>query len=69
MPQIRFLGHTTSRLSYALSEARLWRPFHVLLCPSLSGIQLLKDGGYCTLDLDLSTRTPAQFKFHRLGHG
>jgi Calcineurin-like phosphoesterase len=66
MPQIRFLGHTISRLSYALSEARLWRPFHVLLCPSLSGIQLLKDGGYCTLDLALSARTPAQFHFHRL---
>ncbi len=66
MPQIRFLGHTISRLSYALSEGRLWRPFHVLLCPSLAGIQLLKDGGYCTLDLDLSARTPAQFHFHRL---
>jgi hypothetical protein len=66
MPQIRFLGHTVSRLSYALSEARNWRPFHVLLCPSLSGIQLLKDGGYCTLDLDLSARTPARFQFHRL---
>jgi hypothetical protein len=66
MPQIRFLGHTISRLSYALSEARLWRPFHVLLCPSLSGIQLLKDGGYCTLDLDLSARIPAKFQFHRL---
>lgn len=66
MPQIRFLGHTVKRLSFALSEARHWRPFHVRLCPSLSGIQLLKDGGYCTLELDTSGAKPARFQFHRL---
>ncbi len=66
MPQIRFLGHTVKRLSFALSEARHWRPFHVRLCPSLSGIQLLKDGGYCTLELDLSAAQPARFQFHPL---
>jgi hypothetical protein len=66
MPQIRFLGHTPQRLSFALSEARHWRPFHVRLCPSLSGIQLLKDGGFCTLELDPSAAKPAHFQFHRL---
>ena len=48
MPPIRFLGHTVQRLSTALNEARHWRPFHVRLCPALAGIELLKDGGYCT---------------------
>ena len=66
MPPIRFLGHTVQRLSTALSEARLWRPFHVRLCPALAGIELLKDGGYCTLELDPEARHPARFRFHRL---
>jgi hypothetical protein len=66
MPRISFLGTTVNRLSHSLSESRNWRPFHVRLCPSLSGIQLLKDGGYCTLELDPSARTPAKFQFHRL---
>jgi Calcineurin-like phosphoesterase len=64
MPHLRFLGHTTSRLSLALSEARIWRSFHVRLCPALTGIQLLKDGGFCTLELDPSAATPARFKVH-----
>jgi Calcineurin-like phosphoesterase len=66
MPRIRFLGHTVNRLTHALSEARHWLPFNVLLCPSLSGVQLLKDGGYCTLELDLTAKAPAKFQFHRL---
>lgn len=66
MPHIRFLGHTVHRLSFALSEGRHWRPFHVRLCPSTFGIQLLKDGGFATLELDPSARTPARFKIHSL---
>ena len=66
IPAIRFLGHTPRRLSTALSEARRWRPFHVRLCPALAGIELLKDGGYCTLELDPEARQPAQFRFHPL---
>lgn len=66
MPPIRFLGHTVRRLSTALSQARHWRPFHVRLCPSLAGIELLKDGGYCTLELDPDARRPIEFRFHRL---
>jgi hypothetical protein len=64
MPRIRFLGHTAERLSTALSEARYWRPFHVRLCPALAGIELLKDGGYCTLEIDPEARQPARFRFH-----
>ncbi|MCX6925127.1 MAG: hypothetical protein NT154_18225 [Verrucomicrobia bacterium] len=66
MPPIRFLGHTVERMSIALSQARYWRPFHVRLCPSLAGVELLKDGGYCTLELDPEARRPASFRFHHL---
>ena len=64
MPPIRFLGHTVERLSTALSQARYWRPFHVRLCPALGGIEILKDGGYCTLEIDPEARQPARFRFH-----
>jgi len=66
MPPIRCLGHTIQRLSTALSEARYWRRFHVRLCPALAGIELLKDGGYCTLELDPEARQPIRFRFHPL---
>ncbi len=69
MPRITFLGHTAKRLSAALSEARRWRPFHVRLCPALAGIELLKDGGYLTAELDLEARRPARFEFHPLPRG
>ena len=66
MPPIGFLGHTTRRLSKALSQAREWRPFHVRLCPALAGIELVKRPGYVTLELDLDAREPVRFRFHRL---
>ncbi len=66
MPRIRFLGHTAKRLSTALAEGRHWRPFNVLLCPALAGIQLLNDGGYLTAELDADASVPARFKLHRL---
>ena len=69
MPVITFLGHTPHRLSSALREARYWRPFKVLLCPSLSGIELLKDGGFYTMELDPAGRKPAAFRFHHLQRG
>ena len=66
MPVIRFLGHSIRRMSMGLNEARLWRPFHVRLCPSLAGIELLKDGGYLTAELDAEAERPARFQFHGL---
>jgi calcineurin-like phosphoesterase family protein len=66
MPMIPFLGHTTKRLSAALREARHWRPFNVRLCPSLAGIELLKDGGFYTAELDADARQRARFQFHRI---
>ena len=66
MPPIHFLGHTVKRFSTALSQGRHWRPFHVKLCPSLAGIELLKDGGYCTVELDEAAHQPVRFRFHPL---
>ena len=64
MPRIRCFGRAIHRFSSALNEARCWRQFHVRLCPALAGIELLKDGGYCTLELDLDAGRPARFLFH-----
>ena len=69
MPHLRFLGHTANRLSNALRHARYWRPFNVRLCPALAGIELLKDGGYLTAELDAEAVRPARFQFHRLPRG
>jgi hypothetical protein len=66
MPPIGFLGHSLKRFSSALSEARHWRPFQVRFCPSLAGIELLKQGGYCSIVLDPEAKQPSRFLFHRL---
>jgi hypothetical protein len=50
MPRVEFAGYTVRRISAALREARCWKGFRVVLCPSPPGIQLLKDGGYLTAD-------------------
>jgi hypothetical protein len=69
MPRITFMGHTARRLSTALREARHWRPFKVTLCPSLAGIELLKDGGFLTARLDPHGGRPAEFEFHPVARG
>ncbi|MFM8469390.1 MAG: hypothetical protein ACKODH_05385 [Limisphaerales bacterium] len=66
MPTIPFLGVSVRRMSTALNEAKRWRPFNVRLCPALTGIQLLKDGGWLTVELDADARHPAKFHFHPL---
>jgi hypothetical protein len=66
IPSIRFLGRNVSRFSSALHEAHYWWPFRVRLCPALSGIELLNDGGYYTMQIDPSASRPAQFTFHPL---
>jgi hypothetical protein len=66
IPPIRFLGRNVSRFSSALHEAHFWWPFHVRLCPALSGTELLNDGGYYTMQIDPATSHPARFTFHPL---
>ena len=66
MPAVGFLGHGVKRMSTALRDARCWRQFQVRLCPSLAGIELLKDGGFLTADLDEEAQRPVRFAFHPL---
>lgn len=66
MPEVHGFGHTPRRLSRALRKARHWLPFKPLLCPSPAGSQLLKDGGYFTLEIDESGRKSPVFQFHPL---
>lgn len=66
IPPIRFLGHAVGKFTAALHEAHHWWPFRVRLCPSLSGIQLLNDGGYYLVELDPAAKLPAKFTFHPL---
>ena len=67
MPEIQFMGHTPRRLSRALRQARHWAPFKPLLCPSPTGSQLLKDGGYFTVKIDDAGTSPTIFELHPLG--
>lgn len=66
IPSIRFLGRNVRRFSSALNEAHYWWPFRVRLCPALSGIELLNDGGYYTAQIDPQANRPARFAFHPL---
>jgi hypothetical protein len=64
MPEIHFLGHSIRRMTKALHEAKCWKPFHVRLCPSLAGVELLKDGGFLTLELDPEAQQPPKLSTH-----
>ena len=66
IPPIRFLGQAVNRMTSALHEAHHWRSFHVRLCPALSGIELLNDGGYFTMQIDPAAGHRARFTFHPL---
>ena len=65
-PTITFLGKGARRTSAGLGEAKLWKPFRVRLCPAPMGIQLLKDGGWLSAELDPDAIHPARFEFHPL---
>lgn len=66
IPPIRFLGRNVSRFTSALHEAHHWWLFQVRLCPALSGIELLNDGGYYIMQIDPAASRPARFTFHPL---
>jgi hypothetical protein len=65
-PEFGFLGKSIRRFSKGLRRARHWKEFHVRLCPSLAGIELLKDGGYLSVEIDLTAQMPARFERHRI---
>jgi hypothetical protein len=66
MPVIRFMGHTPKRITSALRHARCWKSFQVALCPALSGVELLKDGGFLTAEIDPAGRKPLSLSTTRL---
>ena len=66
IPPVRFLGNSVRKFTSALHSAHHWWPFKVRLCPALSGIELLNDGGYYTIELDPTAKQPARFVFHPL---
>jgi hypothetical protein len=66
IPPIKFLGSTVKRATTALRRARHWKPFRVRLCPSLAGLELFKDGGYLSVELDLTGQMPARFQRHSI---
>jgi len=66
VPPIGFLGRNVKKFTAALSKARSWKPFKIKLCPALAGIELLNDGGYFTVQLDLTGKRKAEFTFHPL---
>ena len=66
MPTIRILGNAIRRMSAAVQRAALWKPFKVLLCPALSGIELHGGGGYFVLEIYPDEDRPARFQFRGL---
>jgi hypothetical protein len=65
IPKIRFLGPSIDKFSTALQDARTWKKFKVKLCPSLAGIELLKDGGFLSAELS-SESAPLRIVRHYL---
>jgi len=66
MPELRRFGNVPRRLSSALRRAQDWWPFNVVLCPSIAGTQLFKDGGFLTLELHPDGEVPIRIQRHRL---
>lgn len=66
LPPLRGCGVSLQRMTSALSEAKHWRPFKPSLCPSLAGIQMLRGGGYLTMDLDETGAQPPQISSHKM---
>lgn len=64
LPPVRFLGASVHRMTTGLSQSRLWRHFNVVLCPALAGIQMLRGGGFLTMDLDEGGTRPPRVGFH-----
>lgn len=65
-PPVGWLGNSVRRYTSALREARCWRDFRVQLCPSPAGVQLLKDGGYLTVEFEEDGVGEARITRHRL---
>jgi hypothetical protein len=66
IPPMDHFGVALHRMTKALNQAKGWEPFRVELCPSLAGSELLKDGGFLTLDMEETAQLPPRMRFHPL---
>lgn len=66
IPMMTRFGQSIRRMSTALSQAKDWKHFNVLLCPSLTGLQITKRGGFYEMDLDPEAQAPASFQLHSI---
>jgi hypothetical protein len=65
MPIISLFGKSIRRYTKALHQAREWRHFRITLCPSLHGIELLKDGGFLKITLDSERESAGKVRIER----
>lgn len=64
IPAVSFAGVTIKRITNALRKAKSWDPFKVILCPSPTGIEAFKDGGFLTVDLNPKDPQPLDWKLN-----
>lgn len=51
VPEVCSFGHSIRRFTVALNRAKIWRDFNMKLCPSPSGSELFRDGGFYEMTL------------------
>lgn len=66
MPRLKRFGVTARRISTALNSAKCWQDFRVELCPSPTGCQALKDGGWLEVELGTGDDRPVRLHQKRL---
>lgn len=66
LPELRGLGSTARRYSSALRKAEAWKEFRLRLCPSPTGVERLKDGGWLTVEFDPESASDFEWTVHRL---
>lgn len=65
-PEVRNLGSTMRRYTTALRQASSWRRFRIVFCPSPTGAERLKDGGWLTGAFEPDSSAPIAWTRHRL---
>lgn len=66
LPTIGFCGQSIRRMSQALSRAKAWREFNLLLCPSLAGLEWNRTGGYYRAELGSGPTGQARFDLQEI---
>jgi len=66
IPHVRWAGSSVRRYTGALRKASGWRDFRLVFCPSPTGAEFFKDGGWLTAELDVKHGGPIEWVTHRL---